>query len=320
MIYMIYIIYSNLVSWIIFILVVLIPIIILVYPIGLVGLKEVTRFESFNTFYYKMNPVTKLYLLIIASIIASTTLWQMNALLSSFLLGSFLTLKEGKRKFKLGGYITLVTVLGITWTYAPSLPYFYFKFNKIKPTILWVFPQYFRYLGLRMITLQGTIIGLENSARYVAPFLAALVLIMTSTPSGILRALKKLGVPDEINFAIVVAMRTISKIFDAIDLSVKSQFLKGLGSRGSKSLWPLYVIYALLASFMPSFIYLLKTARNTAIAADTRAFRANPKRTYLNPMVFSKLDYFATAVLTLTIILTGILLYLGYGSPIISFP
>lgn len=317
---MIYAVYSNLVSWIIFVLAVFFPILVLVYPIGLVGLKEVTRFESFNSFYYKMNPATKLYLLIVASVIASTTLWQMNALLSAFLLGSFLTLKEGKRKFKLGGYLTLVTVFGITWTYAPSLPYFYFRFRRITPVVLWVFPSYFRYVGLRMITLQGITIGLENSARYVAPFLAALLLIMTSTPSGILRALKKLGVPDEINFAIVVAMRTISKIFDAIDLSVKSQFLKGLGSRGSKSLWPLYVIYALLASFMPSFIYLLKTARNTAIAADTRAFKASPKRTYLNPMIFSKLDYIMIAVLTALLILTGILLYLGYGSPIISFP
>ncbi|MGC9208798.1 MAG: energy-coupling factor transporter transmembrane component T family protein [Nitrososphaeria archaeon] len=310
----------NLISWLIVLAAILSPILILVYPIGLTGLRYVTRYEAHSSLFYRMNPATKLLLLIAASVTASTTLWQINAILSVVLLLSYATFRDGRTKLRLGFWIMLATVIGITWTYAPSMPLFFFRFEHIKPVVLWVWPPYFRIIGVRVLTLQGIIIGLENSCRYTAPFVVALLLIMTTTPSGILRSLRKLGVPDEINFAIVVAMRTIPRIFDAIDLSVKAQFLRGLGSRGSKLLWPAYLLYALLVSVMPSFIYLLKNARNTAIAADTRGFRAMPERTYLNPIRFTRLDLATISLTLLMLAITFYLIYLGYGSPILSFP
>ncbi|MDG7038140.1 MAG: energy-coupling factor transporter transmembrane protein EcfT [Nitrososphaerota archaeon] len=289
------------------------PIFILLKAIGITGFKYVTRYEKYDSFLYRMNPATKLLLVVLATVVASTTIWWVATSVSLTFLGLFLTLKEGRRKFLLGLYILLMTVSGIAWTDATSFgPFFLHRIQHV--VVVWVWPASFASLGFRVpLTLQALVFGLEASMIYMPTVLAGLLLIMTTTPSGILRSLKKIGLPDELNFAIVVTMRIIPKIFDSVNITIHSQFMRGLGSRGSKILWPVYVILAAVMSVMPVLIHLLKEAKDTAIAADTRAFRAFPHRTYMTPMVFTKLDYTAFLIVAIVIaaISVGVLLGLG---------
>ncbi|MDG7039877.1 MAG: energy-coupling factor transporter transmembrane protein EcfT [Nitrososphaerota archaeon] len=308
----------NIISWLILFWGVAIPILILLKFVGLTGFRYVTRFEKHDSFFYRMNPVTKLALGVGATVVASTTAWFIGAGLTVILLILFFSLKDGRRKFMLGIYIIIMTVVGVTWTYAPYTPILVLNEAGFTTyTTIWVWPGYFGVMGyLHDLTLQALIYGMQISMRFTAALLAALVLVMTSTPSGILRGLKKVGMPEELNFAMVVAMRSVPRIFDGIDVTVKSQFMRGLGSNHTKYLWPFYTLYAAVVSILPVFIYLLKGARNTAISADTRAFRAFPKRTYLNPMVFTRLDYIAFVFIGIMIAFVGVAIELGWGRAI----
>ena len=308
----------NVISWLLLLWGITLPIYLLLWAIGLTGFRQVTRFERYDTFYYKMNPGTKIVLGLVVTVIAAATIWWIGAILTAVLLLSYLTLKDGRRKFMLGLYITIMTVVGVTWTYAPYTPITYLEtagFHQF--TVIWVWPSYFSVMGyLPDLTLQAVIYGIQISMRFTATILAALILIMTTTPSGILRALRKVGIPEEIIFALVVAMRTVPRIFDAMEVTVNSQFLRGLGSRSNKAFRPFYLIYAAIIATVPIFVYLLKGAKNTAISADTRAFRAYKYRTYLYPMTFSTIDYVTFGIMALGLVLMVVAILLGFGRPI----
>lgn len=313
-----WIIFDNVVSWLLMLWGIALPIYFLLWAIGLTGFRRVTRFEVYNTFYYKLNPVTKIVLGLVVTVIAAATSWIIGAVLTALILISFLTLKDGKDKFLLGLYITIMTIVGVVWTYAPYTPTDVLETAGFHTfTVIWVWPSYFSFMGyLPDLTLQAMIYGFQVAMRFTATTLAALILIMTTTPSGILRALRKVGVPEEIIFALVVAMRTVPRIFDAIEISVNSQFIRGLGANAPKFLRPFYLIYAAVLSTVPVFVYLLRGAKNTAISADTRAFRAFKQRTYLTPMTFSNLDYITFGIMILGLVLMFVAIWLGFGRPI----
>ncbi|EQD27918.1 cobalt transport protein, partial [mine drainage metagenome] len=119
--------------------------------------------------------------------------------------------------------------------------------------------------------------------RFTAVSLISLVLVMTSTPSQVLRALNKIGLPISITFSLVVAMRTIPRIFEYIDTSVKIQFMRGLGSNAPRVLRVFYMLKGAIYAIVPVIVLLVRGAKDTAISADTRAFRAYPRRTYMRP-------------------------------------
>lgn len=309
----------NLISWLIFFFGAAFPILIVLRVIGLTGFMKVTRFENYHTFYYNMNPSVKIMLGIVVTVVAALTIWWIGAILTVVVLFTYLTLKNGKSKFITGFFLTMITVIGTTWAFAPYTPYVILQeaFHNTTITGIWTWPSYFTVMGYQKeLSIQGLIYGFQISMRFTAISLISLVLVMTSTPSQVLRAINKIGMPVSITFSLVVAMRTIPRIFEYIDTSVKIQYMRGLGSNAPKTIRPFYMLVGAINAIVPVIVFLVRGAKDTAISADTRAFRAYRTRTHMQPVSIGRADKTAIMMSVLAMFVTAMVVIMGFGRAI----
>ena len=323
---------ENIFSVLLFLFGLAAPLVILLGVIGLTGLREVTRYEKNDSFYYRLNPITKIAMVITITAVAAVTIWWVGLVLSLGTLATYLSLKEGRRKFALGAFICFSSTMGLLWTEAPVVPYAFLEYavygvcitsvqNIPNLTPVWTWPQpadtFFTLIGYQpVLTAEALYYGVQIAVRVVAPTIASLVLIMTSTPSDVLRALRKVKMPVQIIFALVVAMRTVPRIFDALNTTVRVQFMRGYGANASRPLKLFYMAGAALTGIVPAMAFLFRGARNTAISADTRAFRAFKDRTYLKPVSFSTADRVMWLVIAMMIVFALVANYEGFGRTI----
>jgi energy-coupling factor transport system permease protein len=323
---------ENIFSVLLFLFGLAFPLIILLGVIGLTGLREVTRYEKYDTFYYRMSPITKIAFVATITGVAAVTVWWVGLLLALGTLATFLSLREGRRKFALGAFMCFSATVGLMWSQATIIPYTFLEvaLNNIclksvsditNLTPIWTWPPpssaFFALIGYQpVLTLESLYYGLQIAVRAVAPTVGALALIMTSTPSDMLRSLRKVHVPVQIIFALVVAMRTVPRIFDALNTAVRVQFMRGLGSRAPGPMYIFYMAVAALTGIIPAMAFLFRGARNTAISADTRAFMAYKDRTYLKPVMFTSADHLMWVLIVLMIAFAAVANLEGFGRAI----
>ncbi|HKT22199.1 MAG TPA: energy-coupling factor transporter transmembrane component T [Nitrososphaerales archaeon] len=255
-----------------------VPVYIVFGLIGLAGLREITRYESHDSLYYRLNPATKLAALFMVAVSSSFAGLYLGLLATVVILVSYSTLLHGSEKFRLGTLFTIAVVWGTVWGSVSDRVFFIVNAESSGVAV----NTAFLYGDLaRVIASEVAVSGV---------FLLALVLVMTSTPSSVMRALRRIGIPNPITFSVVVGMRTVPLLLEAINGIVKVQLMRGFGSRGSRPLGPLYVVAAAVFALIPALIYLLRGARNTAISTGTRAFGAYKSRTYLTKPPFGAAD------------------------------
>lgn len=263
--------------------------------------------------------------------VVATTGWLIDISIALTILATYLTLRRGLRKLALGSALVFASVVVIAWYYALNTPYTLLIFafhNQCLTSItssqfnayftpLWTWPSYYTYLGYQpTLTLQGILYGLQISTRAAAVLITAFILIMTSTPSAILRSLGKLKVPVVLIFALVVGMRTVPRIWDSLDTAIKVQFMRGYGNRANRGTQVFYLLGGVFTSVVPAMTFLFRGAKNTAISADTRAFRAYKERTFLKPFVFGREDYIFWAIIAGLIVLAVLANLYGFGRSI----
>jgi energy-coupling factor transport system permease protein len=324
---------ENIFSLLLFLFGLAAPLVVLLTIIGLTGLREVTRYEKNDTIYYRLSPITKIGLVVTITAVAAVTTWWVGLFLSLGTLATYLSLKEGKRKFALGSFICFSSTIGLLWSEAPIVPYTFLEYavygvcvtnlsNITNLTPVWTWPQpvyghFLFYIGYQpVLTQEAFYYGLQIAVRVLAPTVASLILIMTSTPSDVLRALRKIKMPVQIIFALVVAMRTVPRIFDALNTAVRVQFMRGYGVNASRPAKLFYMAGAALTGIVPAMAFLFRGARNTAISADTRAFRAFKDRTYLKPVTFSRADYLMWGIIALMVVFAVVANFEGFGRSI----
>ncbi|AWR97924.2 energy-coupling factor transporter transmembrane protein EcfT [Acidianus sulfidivorans JP7] len=311
---------QNVLSWILFFYGVVFPILLLLSVLGLRGFLEITRYESGKTFLYKLNPLTKIVFGIVVMIVASTTIWWIGAILTIVMMALYFTLTSGKRKFAYITILNIITIIGGTWGIAPYTPNSVLQMvfpNPSSYTTVWVWPSYFTVMGYEpQLTLQALIYGLQISFRITAVLDSALLLILTTTTSDIFRMFSKIKVPLAVTFSILVGLRTVPKIFELFDTSIKMQFVRGLGYNKPKIINAFYFLYAGILAIIPTMVYLLRGAKNLAISADTRGFRAYNSRTSLVELTIGKGDYIMFGVAIGLIVLDVLANLFGFGRSI----
>lgn len=291
------------------------PFYILLGVVGLRGFMRVTRFETGSSLLYRLNPLTKLVLGIGVSVASSLTIWWFGLLLGLIVLLSYLSMEDGRRKFISGSLIGTSTLLGVVWGLAPFTPSsIWSQVVPGKPVVLWVWPQWAYIMGYTPdLTLQSLEYGVQVASRVFAVIISSLILVMTTTPSDLFRALNRVKVPIEITFILVAAMKFFPKVVELIDTSVKVQSL-----RRGKSRVPslLFIAYAGIMSLTPVIFYMLRQARDMSISVDTRAFRAKRGRSSLKEFTFSREDRIVMGLTLSLVILSVVLSLTGLGRPI----
>jgi energy-coupling factor transport system permease protein len=167
-----------------------------------------------------------------------------------------------------------------------------------------------------VLTLQALIYGLQISFRVTATLVSALLLILTTTTSDIFRMFTKMKIPLPVIFSVMVGVRTVPKIFELLDTSVKMQLLRGLSHNKPRILRVFYYLYAGIMAIVPALVYLFRGAKTLAISADTRGFRAYPSRTSLVNLTLGKRDYIMLAVTVSLIIFAIVANLIGFGRTI----
>ena len=310
---------DQLFSWIIFLFGIGFPLFLILRVIGIDGFKEITGYEHYDSLLYRLNPIVKIVLSLAVMIVSAITIWWIGALLTAGMVSLYVTLKNGKRKAVVGGLFVLSTVIGTSWGYAPFATgtILNIAFPGYHPYVLWTWTSYFAVMGYQhVLTLQAMLYGFQISFRTSSILASALLLVMTNTPSQILRTLHKVSVPDAIIFSLMVGMKTIPAIFSYLDQSMKIQMLRGLGQGKPKALMPIYMLIAGLSAIVPTIVHLMRGAKDTAISADTRGFRATRKRSYVDDIAFQKRDYYALSIIAMMVVVAAASILLGFGRTI----
>jgi len=158
--------------------------------------------------------------------------------------------------------------------------------------------------------------GLIQSFRFIATVSAALLLVATTHPSeliaGTVRFIsigkRSIGFPIEIAFMVSSAVSFAPSMIEECLITINAMQVRGLKMKGLTN-----KIKALRYLFFPLVVNVLRTGRQIAIAADSRAFRSTKHRTYLNELKLKKMDYL---FLSYIVMFLGCGLYLsliGYG-------
>jgi energy-coupling factor transport system permease protein len=277
-------------EYLLFFLGAVVPIYILFGLIGLSGLRTITRYELHDSFYYRLNPATKLAALFMVALSSSYAGVYLGLAATVVILASYATLSGGREKLKLGTLFTIAVVWGTVW-------------GSVSDRLSFIIGMESAGNAVDTSFFFGDLTRLIASVVAVScVFLLALILVMTSTPSSVMRALRRIGMPNAITFSLIVGMRTVPNLLEAINSIAKVQLMRGLGTRGSRTLGPLYTLVAILYALIPALIYLLRGARNTAISTGTRAFGAFRNRTYVTKPPFGPYDVMVLAVAAIFLI------------------
>lgn len=309
----------EIISWLIFLFGLGAPLYMILSAIGISGFKEITSYEPHNSLFYRMNPLVKIFLSLAVMIAAAITIWWIGALLTVTILLSYSTLKNGRKKLFIGGLFVLSTIIGTSWGYAPFVPnsILSIAFSGQPLQAIWTWPGYFSVMGYQhTLTLQALEYGFQIALRSAAIISSALLLVMTNTPTQILRTLHKFSVPDVIIFSLMVGMKSIPSIFGYLDESIKVQMMRGLGSKRSPLFKPFYMLMAGIYAIVPTLIHILRGAKDIAISADTRGFRASKKRSYVEDIPFAKIDYYAFGAIISIVLFALLAIVLGFGRTI----
>ncbi|ADY02281.1 cobalt transport protein [Vulcanisaeta moutnovskia 768-28] len=325
--------YNPAVNWIITLVILLYGPILVVYLIfrliGFQGYMSLFRFIEGKSIIYRMDPRTKILLSIIITTVAAITIWWISAIMFIAVMALYALLSNIREKLRVALPLILASFIGTAWTESIFAPYSYLHIIFHHVTFLYVFPQSLSVLGITQgtgtfyvpylgyvnnpvgLTWEGIIYGLQITFRAVAAIASGLLLIFSTPPSDILRSLEKSGLPIELGFTLLLAVSSVPKVLENSMVVLNSLRARGIDFR-PRSRNPvafigesLFIIKIVIMALVGIVILTLRDARQIAIAADIRAFRAYRRRTYYKDIRMNRIDYIVLALL-IVLLITGI--------------
>ncbi len=287
----------------IFILLVVLPAIpgavayLLFKILGISGFRRLFSYEARDSPVHRMHPLTKL--------LTSSAIGVGVALIDSFLgllIMLFLSLiirlpaEPSERKVRGMTILLLSNLLLIGRSQSFLNP----TFSRVLTgsargmTVIYVFPKALHRMT-EGITVEGFIYGTIQGIRVVAAMSAALRFISTTHPSEIVYGFKVIKFPVEITFMIAISIKSIPSILEKTSVVISAERARAMEivpRKVSKNVIGqiIDVFKALIAALIPVIIETLREARQMALAATIKGFRAYKKRTYYKEISMRKID------------------------------
>ncbi|BBG23341.1 energy-coupling factor transporter transmembrane component T family protein [Sulfuracidifex tepidarius] len=274
---------------------------------GFKGFEKLTTYVEYKTPYHLLHPLTKLLIVVIVTIICAESIWWVDLIIGIASLYFYYLLRRIRLILSFSLLQMIGSVLDYSYFVSPVVLREIFGNNL---TIIWKFPSYFVFMGfVPYLTLQAIIYSFQVSMRIWTMLMYSGLIFLTTTPSQIIRSFHKMKVPMSITFAITVGLVSLPRIFDTADTIIKLQLMKGIGYK--KRIKFLYNLRAMFESIIPLFIYEFKKAKTVSISAETRAFMAYKKRTYIDDITFSKIDKIVVTIMIAALIIDTYLVIVG---------
>ena len=167
-------------------------------------------------------------------------------------------------------------------------------------TILWQWKIF-------KITEEGLRTAFVMAVRLILLILGASVMTLTTTPNKLtsametmFRPLKKLGVPvHEIAMMMSIALRFIPILLEETDKIMKAQMARGADFESGGLIKRVKAMVPLL---VPLFISAFRRANDLAMAMEARCYHGGDGRTQMKPLIYTRKDYIAYAVLAVYLV------------------
>jgi energy-coupling factor transport system permease protein len=257
---------------------------------------ELLQFRPGSSFLHRLDPRTKLAVLLVVSV-AALIFSSLPALVLAFLFVLALA-AISRLEMRLLRAMTLIVPLFILVIVLDSL------FSKVSGG-----PVYFSaQIGFLHpeVTAAGIIFAVAMGFRLLAIAAISFLFIMTTSPDDFVRGLRNMRVPATITFSLGFALRSMNVLANDTRQIVDAQRSRGLElDRGNL----IRNRNKLAALFVPVTVSLLKRSKNTADAMQARGFVLSAPRSCYRPLKPGRPDLYMSVALAAFIIIlfvTGI--------------
>lgn len=135
------------------------------------------------------------------------------------------------------------------------------------------------------LSLQGAVYGLIQSLRILAMVNASVALVMTTPLNRIIIGLRQLGIPSVFAFMLATAVRFVPTIIEEYKMICNALRARGLIS-------PFHPVRFFEYTFTPLILNSVRRCMQLALAAESRAFGSEIKRTSYIEMQFTYSDIY----------------------------
>ena len=190
---------------------------------------------------------------------------------------------------KIAGYVKFLSVLVLFLTVLQMLfgPGDHFI---VKP----LFPDNVPLVGgMGSLKWEGLVLGLVSGLRLMSLILILPMLTGTTPPHQFAQGLARLGMNYQAAFTVTSSLNLVPALKQEGRVIMDAQKLRGCKSFEEGGFWAKLKAYPALA--VPLIIAAMRKSQSMAYAMDSRGFGAHPKRTWLEPIKFSSLDFWAGA-------------------------
>jgi len=245
--------------------------------------KKMIRYVERDTIFHRLDPGTKIILVLYFSIIAIL----INSLPAMILLLLFVYLPI------IWEHLTLILVRSLRFL----IPVFLFIFiiNLMFPQVIPADP-WVTYTLLTVnggLSFEGIIYACLMTARMFMIASVSTLFIMTTTSNAFVHRLKSVGIPETLAFSLGYAMKSITTLSADMANIMDAQRSRGIelekGNPANKGL-------QYMALGIPMTVSVMQRSKQTADAMQCRGFGSSGKKTLHRPFKMERSDYLALII------------------------
>lgn len=164
-------------------------------------------------------------------------------------------------------------------------------------------------LGPLTATNIGLISGLVLGFRAAIPAFVVLILICTTDPAELAKAMMKVKMPLTVAFMMLGALRMFPLVTEEMSNISTAQTIRGINKKGIKNNFKAFQLAAL-----PLLINSLRRSRTMGLAIESKGFGNRAWKEYYQDFTLNKIDY-TVLVVTILIIVVSLIVryYFGLG-------
>jgi energy-coupling factor transport system permease protein len=282
-------------------------------------LKSLFRYEQKDGILHRLDPRVKILWLFGVSVL-SVVLGTPDLLVVLFLstIPFWLILKPSKSRIK--AILLIFGSIILSFTASQALFYYWAK-DPLFTLIPSSFPLVGPLTGGIYFYSDGAVYGMYQSFRFMTSLSVAMLVLATTHPGMLINAFVRffeikiggrnyiIGLPYEIAFMLSSAVSFAPTMLEESSIILNAMQARGLELQGGVRRKTKALKYVLV----PLVVNILRAGRKLAIAADTRGFRANRHRTYVNELKLKRNDYVFLAYTILFTVGGLYLSYIGFG-------
>jgi energy-coupling factor transport system permease protein len=243
-----------------------------------------------GTFVHRLDPRTKMFLLVGAFVLAFLFLNPLYGLVVLALVVAFGALARSLVNLKRIRFI--LVMIGLV------------------TVVMWsVFSQGETPMFL-FVEWEALLYGIGVALKIDATIIAGMIFLSTTRNEEIATGLVKLGVPYRFAFAVSTALRLVPTIAATGSTISQAQRSRGLDLESGNLIQKVRKNTPLL---IPVFVSTIRSTNVFSMALESKGFGASQKRTYFLNLTMERRDYLVLGVFALLLLIALFLRFAGYG-------